>query len=308
MVALASKAHHHPTGDGNLEPGSHELAALAVRATPFASQAFGQLLCGSRRLRGSHPVRGEDQRRRVSTALQAGLEILSLFGLLLVGQDLARRRTEVGLRISISDADVKDGSVATAPEAVGTDIPSVVGAVHREAVLVECRLCPSVFRPPDTNKRFGEYGSWGEGLLTEAGPFVTDVVVAKVDQSSLLALKGIVRTEAFVTPITVSREVERGGGAEAESQVILKLILAEFRPAHVTRVHRQVGAILLAPRDGLLDQEVNLGRQEVEGGFGGNVALQSGRSGDLNGPGGVLLGIEPDSLSEGVGDRELERL
>jgi hypothetical protein len=76
-----------------------------------------------------------------------------------------------------------------APEAVDTDITSVVRAVHREAVLVDRRLRPSVCRPPYINKWFGGYVSWGEGLLTEAGPFVSDVVVAKVDQASLLALE-----------------------------------------------------------------------------------------------------------------------
>jgi hypothetical protein len=66
-------------------------------------------------------------------------------------------------------------------------------------------------------------------LLTEAGPLVSHVVMAKVDQSSLLALKGMIHAEALTTPITVRREVERGE-AEAESQVILKLILAESVP------------------------------------------------------------------------------
>jgi hypothetical protein len=67
----------------------------------------------------------------VTTALEAGLEVLPLLGLLLGCQDLARRRRKIGGGIRVGDMDVEDGGVTTAPEAVDTDITSVIGPVGK---------------------------------------------------------------------------------------------------------------------------------------------------------------------------------
>jgi hypothetical protein len=118
----------------------------------------------------------------------------------------------------------------------------------------------------------------------------------------------VIHAEALTISITVRREVERRGEAEAESQVILKLVLAEFRPIHVTQVRRQPGAILLAPDDGSSAQGVGLGLHEVIDDLRGHISLHSGRSGSLHCLGGVLVSIEPGSLSEGVCKWGRERL
>jgi hypothetical protein len=115
----------------------------------------------------------------VTTALETGLEVLLLLSLFLGCQDLARRGRKVGGGVRIGDTDVKDGGVTKAPEAVGTDITSVIGPVHW--VAIQRRLNFGVCRPPYVDEGFGGYGSRSEGLLVEASPLVGDIVVMKVD-------------------------------------------------------------------------------------------------------------------------------
>jgi hypothetical protein len=112
--------------------------------------------------------------------------------------------------------------MSTAPEAVGSDISSVVGAVHWEAILVQRRLFPVLCCPPYIDEGFGGYSGRGEGLLAEAGPLIGHVVVPDVDQASLLALKGMVNAEALATSITVRREVQ-GREAEPEAEIVEEL-------------------------------------------------------------------------------------
>jgi hypothetical protein len=47
VVSLPSKAHRHPTSDGDREPGAYELTALAVRTAPLAGQEFCKLFGSS---------------------------------------------------------------------------------------------------------------------------------------------------------------------------------------------------------------------------------------------------------------------
>jgi hypothetical protein len=150
---------------------------------------------------------------------------------------------------------------------------------------------------------FGGYGSRSEGLLAaEACPFAGDVVVAKVDKTPLLALKGVVDAEALATPITVRGEVE-GAEGETEAEVVSKLLGAELRPVHLGRVRCEPSAVVLAPKDRPLLEGSGRPFEEGVAHFGIHVSLDSRRSGCLDSAG---RRVEPGSVVEGGGEGSRE--
>jgi hypothetical protein len=242
----------------------------------------------------------------VTTALEAGLEVLPLLGLLLGGQDLARRRRKIRGGVRIGDTDVKDDGVTTAPEALDTGITSVVGPVHWVAICIQRRLSSGVCRPPYVDEGFGEYSSRSESLLAEACPFAGDFAVAKVDETPLLALKGVVDAEALATPVTVGGEVE-GAEGETEAEVVSKLLGAQLLPVHIGRVRCEPSAVVLAPKECPLLEGSSRPFEEGVGRLGVHVSLDdSRRTGCLDSADRVVVRVEPGSVAEGGGEGSRE--
>ena len=123
--------------------------------------------------------------------LQTGLVVLFL--LLSLGglEDLLRGPVAVGWRIRICDANIKDSRSTALPKAMGTDVTPECWRQLRTCFSCFCGL------PGDGDFRFRRDVAGFEGNCAKVMPLLSEVVMSRVDQSSLLAVESVFNSEAL---------------------------------------------------------------------------------------------------------------
>jgi hypothetical protein len=89
-VARTSQTHARRSDERDGEAGADEATYFAIRPRPFRREARGELLGSCARLSASQSVRRKHERSEGAALSQAGVNVLVLLLLLVLGQDLVR--------------------------------------------------------------------------------------------------------------------------------------------------------------------------------------------------------------------------
>jgi hypothetical protein len=103
-VARTSQAHARRSDKRDLEAGADEATYFAIRPLPFRREAQGELLCSCAHLSASQSVHQEHERSEGTAPSQAGVDVLVLLLLLVLGQDLVKILASVVRSAGICDA------------------------------------------------------------------------------------------------------------------------------------------------------------------------------------------------------------
>jgi hypothetical protein len=142
-VARTSQAHARHSDERDREAGANEATYFAIRPLSFRREARGELLGSCARLSASQSVHRHERSEGTAPG-QAGVDVLVLLLLLVLGQDLVRILASVVRRsVGICDANVEDSRRSAPPESVDAD---VTPAKFRRW-LCAWRCCPRVAAP-----------------------------------------------------------------------------------------------------------------------------------------------------------------
>jgi hypothetical protein len=114
-VARTSQAHARCSDERDQEAGADEATYFAIRPLPFRQEARGELLGSCTRPSASQSVHRKHERSEGAAPSQAGVDILVLLLLLVLGRNLVRILAAVVRSVSICDANVEDSRRSTSP-------------------------------------------------------------------------------------------------------------------------------------------------------------------------------------------------
>jgi hypothetical protein len=104
------------------EAGADEATYFAIRLLPFRREKRGEPLCSCTRLSASQSVHRKQERSEGNAPSQAGLNVLVILLLLVLGQDLVRMLAAVVQSVGICDANVEDSRRSAPPESVDANV------------------------------------------------------------------------------------------------------------------------------------------------------------------------------------------
>jgi hypothetical protein len=141
-IAITSQTYARHSDERDREAGADEATYFAIRPLPFRREARGKLLRSCAHLSASQSVHRERERREGTAPSQAGVDVLVLLLLLVLGQDLVRILALVVRSVGICDANVKDSRRSAPPESVNANV-----APKFRRWLCAWRCCPRVAAP-----------------------------------------------------------------------------------------------------------------------------------------------------------------
>ena len=112
-------------------------------------------------------------------------------------------------------------------------------------------------------------------MLAKRAKLILQVLVAKVDEASFLALECVAHGEFAAASVAVLGEVV-WCETIPKAEVVLELLLAEDGPVVVGRARRQEGAGFASVKQAALSQALTLGEEVL---VGGRECSVSGRAG-----------------------------
>jgi hypothetical protein len=121
-VARTSQAYARRSDELDREAGADKATYFAIRPLTFRQEARGELLGSCARLSASQSVHREHERSEDTLPSQAGVDVLVLLRLLLLGEDLVRILASVVRSVGICDANVEDSRRSAPPESVDADV------------------------------------------------------------------------------------------------------------------------------------------------------------------------------------------
>ena len=169
-ISCPSQTQARRANEREREAGADEATNFPVRPLPLGREARGELLRRGARFSASQAIYREHEGSEGSTPSQAGLDVLILLLLLVLGQDLVRVLASVGGRVGIRDTDVKDCRRAPPPE-------SVDGHIAAEFWRFLCAGCgsPCVAVPTSVDEGFVSMRNSPRKIILLGSPLIMKV-------------------------------------------------------------------------------------------------------------------------------------